>query len=450
MQPHLKGGSALYTPGRGSLADNVAYLGDKGTFDAKVPGSSGIPPTTKVITPKAIVILDAVVLSKIQAEPAFAKSLVDNKAILLEPVGFNDGNNMYNTPTPEVIAQRTKTILDRANAIQATDPKMKFDVAVTRALEEKTQKALEGTAVAGQLKGQLQIVDPASHANIKDSAAIAEQLNGKAGITADGVHNAVSGLNEADAALFRELMAHQAEIFSTRRQAQAADKQANNMYDIATAKGVPKGKVYYFIFKDMKSYGMVAMAHREMTGTAPDHYINGPTDLAAKVTDGSIPPDGMLVILDDVAGSGDSLRQATEGAQRAGFRGQIVVSPMVSTVEAQTLFNGAPGSGGGITGRPGTSVQFAPESMVNSLKDSQWYNSLPKPKQDRLVDLLKHTGFPGNGGADLNGNGLCMAFPYMAPDNNNAFFADQVAPSFITNENENASKNNYAPWTPTK
>ena len=88
--------------------------------------------------------------------------------------------------------------------------------------------------------------------------------------------------------------------------------------------------------------------------------------------------------------------------------------------------------------------------MVNSLKDSQWYSSLPKPKQDRLVDLLKHTGFPGSGGADLNGNGLCMAFPYMAPDNNNAFFADQVAPSFITNENENASKNNYAPWTPTK
>ena len=66
------------------------------------------------------------------------------------------------------------------------------------------------------------------------------------------------------------------------------------------------------------------------------------------------------------------------------------------------------------------------------------------------MDLLKHTGFPGSGGADLNGNGLCMAFPYMAPDNNNAFFADQVAPSFIANENDNASKNSYAPWTPTK
>jgi len=443
MQPHLKGGAALYTPGRGSLADNVAYLGDKGGFDAKVAGSAGKPPVTNKVNGKVIVILDAVVLGQIK-DPVFAKSLVDNKAILLEPVGFNDGNNMYNAPTPEVIAQRTKSILDRANAIKSTDPKMSFDVAVTQALRENTQKALDSTAVGAQLKAQLQPVDPAAHADVKSSAAIADQLNGKAGITAEGVHNAVSGMSDADAALFRELMAHQAEIFSSRRQSQAVGKQAQNMYDIAAQKGVPKDKVYYFIFKDMKSYGMVAMAHREMTGTAPDHYINGAAELSTR----NLPPDAMLVVLDDVAGSGDSLRQATAGAKSSGFQGQIVVSPMVSTVEAQALFNGAPGTPNAGIARPGSNVTYAPESMVNSLKDSQWFNSLPRPKQDRLVDILKHTGFPGAGQPDLAGNGLSMAFPYMAPDNNNAFFADQVAPAFIANNNENASKNNYGEWTP--
>lgn len=76
--------------------------------------------------------------------------------------------------------------------------------------------------------------------------------------------------------------------------------------------------------------------------------------------------------------------------------------------------------------------------MVNSLKDSQW--SFGRYSR---AHRLSWRGQP-----DLAGNGLSMAFPYMAPDNNNAFLADQVAPSFIANNNVNASKNSYGKWTP--
>src|SRR5262249_8302779 len=150
-----------------------------------------------------------------------------------------------------------------------------------RVLDENVTDALKASGLDAQLKpGQLEDIDPGSHVDVNSSAKIADHLNDRAGITPDKIGQALAGYKEEDAALLREMLAHQAEIFSSRRQAQDINAQSNQVNQTAAQKGVSDpANVYYFIYKENKSYGMLAMAHREMTGTKPDHYINGPAEL---------------------------------------------------------------------------------------------------------------------------------------------------------------------------
>ena len=124
------------------------------------------------------------------------------------------------------------------------------------------------------------------------------------------------------------------------------------------------------------------------------------------------------MILDDVAGSGESLDDALTSAKSTGYPGEVVVSPMVSTEQAKGRFTGEPGKPG-IVDRQ-SKVTFAPEQMARALEESDWFKSLPEAKRKRLRDLIQYSGYQKNA--------LSMAFPYMAPDNNNGFFATAVAP----------------------
>jgi len=298
---------------------------------------------------------------------------------------------------------------------------------------------MKASGLDAQLKpGQLDEIDPGSQVDVNSSAKIADQLNDHAGITPDKVHQALAGYKEEDAALLRELLAHQAEIFSSRRQAQELKAQSAKIDKAAELKtGVVSdpANTFYFIYKQDKSYGMLAMAHRELTGTKPEHYINGPGELKTN----PLPDNAVLVILDDVAGSGQSLSSAYTQAREAGFKGEIIISPMVSTRDApntvQTGFGDKnidpnPDAYGQATDAKTT---FAPKEYANALHDSAWYKSLPPDKQLRLDYLIEKPGY--------GGNGLSMAFPYMSPDNNNYLFAGTMADQFIVNQNGDAAKN---------
>jgi hypothetical protein len=138
------------------------------------------------------------------------------------------------------------------------------------------------------------------------------------------------------------------------------------------------------------------------------------------------------VILDDVAGSGSSLTIAMTNARNAGFKGEIVISPMVSTEAAPKLLQN--GDNFGHVPMDPTTTTFAPESMANALRGSDWYNSLPADKKTRLEDLVQ--------GLNFGSSGLTMAFPYMAPDNNNSFFSGTLAEQFVVNKNADGVKNN--------
>jgi hypothetical protein len=320
--------------------------------------------------------------------------------------------------TPEMIAKRTGELLTRANKIVAdSGNKVPFDDAITKALDEATDAALKNAKVTGTLEP----VDPAKNPDMT-SAGIAKQLNGNAGITADTIKQVLDQLPEADRAMIREMLAQQSEIFSTRR---IAEQLAKQHADILAKVGVPASQVYFLIPRGSKSYGMVSMAHREATGTSVDHYLNSNAEAA------KLGPNTAVVILDDVAGSGDSLVDVSTDLIAAGYKGKIVVSPIVSTSAADGRFK-APGMK--------SKVDYEPGRVMQAIRDTPMYKGLTPEQQTRLLELLGNYGW--------GQNGLSMAFPYMAPDNNSQFFGDQIAPKFIVNKNADAAKKLGGNWSP--
>lgn len=414
LETELWRGNALYLPGSGSLADNIAYVSSKHSFD-KIEGLERPLVTTKELRPRTFIIMDEVVLHKIQTEPEFAKAITKYSIRMLEPRGFRNGINLYNSPNAEAVATRTAEILHRAFALNA-DGRITFEKAVDVALSNGTIDTLRAANPA--LEYNLKEVDIEQYPELSEQA-ISRQLNGGAGISEGELTEQLSRLSVEQREYARELLAHQSEIFSSRRLARELAEQHKLLVELASRRGISPDKVFFFIPEEGKSYGMLAMAHRQATSTTADRYINGSAELKAR----KLGKDTALIVLDDVAGSGMSLRDSVE-VMLLSYSGEVLVSPMVSTEMARSsIGDGFPGS---------TNVTFAPRAMSRALEESFFYKNLDPAQQENVSSVAGAKGFARNA--------LSMAFPYMAPDNNNSFFGDLIAKFYILNRNRSAAK----------
>ncbi len=414
------GQAPLYLPGKGSLADNLAYTAGKGSYDHLPNGELTIN-ATSVIKENTVVILDEVVLRQLQTNPQLVQDIVEKKSIILEPLGFNTGINLYNSPSPKAVAERTASLLHLATEIE-TAQQVPFDQAVQLALDSNA------TALAKlhpELPARLRRVSPPKAGDDSD-AEISKLLNGEAGINERELEAELKRVPPAMRDQARELLARQSEIFSSRRFAGELEEQHHQLLAQASAAGVPAEKVFFYIPRQGKSYGMLAMAHRQATGTSVDRYINGISETKER----SLGKDTAVVIFDDVAGSGESLALASAALVQSGYRGRVIVSPMISTEYAKHAMAGVSAKS--------PNVEFAPRSMARGLKESFFYQGLDPAQQH---ELLKSVGSRG-----YKGNGLSTVFPYMAPDNNNSLFGDLIAKFYIANRNRAAAKtDDYEP-----
>lgn len=419
LEPYLAQGYTLYRPGSGSLADNLTYTAAKHSY-AKLPDVSLILTTTTFIGPRTVVLLDEVVLHQLRADPRLAEKMLTSKCQLLEPRGFQAGINLYNNPTPEAVATRTDAIFRQALALSA-DGSQSFEQAVDAALHSGTRAQLD--AVNPALAGLVKEVDVADHPELSD-ASITRQLNGDAGINEEQLSVALARVPPELHDHAREVMARQSEIFSSRRFASDLGDQHHKLLARAAERGVPEDKVFFYIPQGGKSYGMIAMAHRQATGTSVDRYINGLDDLRSR----KLGSDTALVIFDDVAGSGHSLRDASRALGNIGYAGSVLVSPMISTEMANDVFNN-PEDGVSADYR---NIEYMPRTMSRALEESFFLQSLKAKDRHLTKKVVRHRGYKNNA--------LSVAFPYMAPDNNNALFGDLIAKFYMTNQNVLASK----------
>ncbi|MEQ1567024.1 MAG: hypothetical protein ABMA64_15400 [Myxococcota bacterium] len=397
-------GKTLYLPGGGSVADNLAYMAQKGLF-----GTGATLRTVRELEFDMVVVVDDVLLARIARDHDFALDLVDCGAVLINPRGMNSGINLFNATDPDAIRNRLSGLVTRAGAGGDAD------AAAARVLDEDLLRQLD--AADPRLRRALQTVDPAA-AGADTSAAIANSLNGGQGITANEVEAALSQLPPQYRAMARELLVQQSQVLSPRTFAQKLLEHHRTLESMAAGR-----EMYFYIYRPNKSYSTMALAHQEVTGTSPDRYITGANEFASRRPG----PNSVVVILDDVAGSGNSLQDAFESLN---YRGDVIVAPMLSTTEAANLF------GGMASANP--NLRYAPQGMVQSLESSELFRNLTPDQQAMMRRLVGNQGF-GN-------NGLSTAFPYMAPDNNNEFFGSLVAPYFLANRTAGASKSTgYTP-----
>ncbi|HZS41092.1 MAG TPA: hypothetical protein VFF06_29890 [Polyangia bacterium] len=425
----------LYTPGRGSLADNIEYCNnEKQAFDAVVsPGKIKITDPRGELEPHAIVILDKVVLDQIRTTPGFAAELIAKNCLLLDPVGLESGINMFNAVSSTAIARRTGDLLQRSHEIHRSFAgTVSFEEAVTMALREPMRQTLH--AADPRLMRMVEPVDAAGHVDLS-SDALSRVLTGATGITRTDLEAAFGTMSEKGRSYARELLARQGEVYSPRAFARMLAQHQQHLMTVAAQRGVAPEDVYFFIYKPKKSYGMIAMAHRDVTDTDSDHYINGPEDLRRLVASGKLHDRTMVVVLDDVAGSGASQGEAVDsgGIKTTPYAGHIIASPLLSTERAKNLFVGA----NGLTSRI-PRLAFEPRTVTQVFTESAFYKGLSTQQRADLEKVIQGLGY--------DRNALSMAFPYMSPDNNNAFFVDRMAHFFIFNRNENAVKHINAPW----
>ena len=387
MDPHLANGAALYTPGSGSVADNVSYLASKSTF-AGQPGVTSDPlgklPDSDQLAPGSIVVLDRVVLDRIERDPTFARALEQYECTLLEPLGLEAGINMFNAPSSESIVEHTRRVLGRSRELRAADSGLTFESAINPALSERARSTLE--RANPELLARVQQVDPAAACG-ESSEEIAHALSGDAGVSEAQVAANLATFTPFARPLMRELFAAQCEIFSMRRFANAITSLHSAVLETAARAGVPAENVYFYVPSQGKSYGIMALTHREATGTPASRYLNGPNDLVER----SLPEGAAIVILDDVAGSGDSLVSAVEFAdaavQRAGrLLSAVIVAPMIATEVASERFRGLVQRRGGAGAG---SVVFQPHAMVNSIAATPLYSGLDGDYRYALKELTK-------------------------------------------------------------
>jgi hypothetical protein len=432
---HLEGGSKLYLAGAGSVADNLAYLHSKSAF-------SGDLPTTENLERGAIVILDEVLLGRLQNEqtgPALLQSLIDHQCVLLHPRGLTEGLRLFDPFGGSRTRDRVVDLLARARALHQGDES--FDEAIHRALDQRVRQVLHGRVA-------FEAVGPPTRSPDSDME-LARQLSGYAGVNAGEVGEALranlrrvpESISDA-MPLMRELVARLSTIHSPRTLAAAVAQHHREVMDYLSDLGVDPDNVHFYIPARGRSYGLIAMAHQQATDTPAGRYINGADEAR------NLGPEAVVVILDDVAGSGGSMQKAIRGYReevvglfqanpRGQFQGTAIVAPLFSTPQARSRFTTARTEWGNApmirenvqTGQ----VHFVSRREIQSLETSPFFRSLPPALQEVARRLLG----PALG---YKQNALFMVFPYMSPNNNNEFFASFLAHYFILNRNRAAVK----------
>ena len=202
-----------------------------------------------------------------------------------------------------------------------------------------------------------------------------------------------------------ELLHRNAEIFSPRRLTQFSIEKQKAIEAYAKERNILPQSIYYLIPNINKSYGVVTMQHLLVNNIPPEQAVS---DISA------VPPkNSMVVILDDVAGSGASLC-AVYNEIKHFYNGPVVISPTISSLTAANFLKSSC-----------KSAAFIPGKVITPFKQSDYFKNLPTERKKIFDVLMGSLGF----GRD----GLSIAFPYMAPDNNNQFFAKDIAPRFTLN-----------------
>ncbi len=352
---------------------------------------------------RGVVLLDRHMLHQLQSNEKLLRHIKENDFIILYPDGWMEGLNPFNQSTLELLRHNTQQVLALAKDIASKKP-IDENEALTEAISKPTRDIIQSLGLENNfilLKNKPRI----RHRLTPIPQEIAENLEPER-ISSAELYKVIASYAEPEyrsAAL--ELLHRNAEIFSPRRLTQFSLEKQKAIEAYANEKKIPLQSIYYLIPNINKSYGVVTMQHLTVNNIPSEQAV---TDIKA------VPPENsMVVILDDVAGSGSSLSGAYNRIKDL-YNGPVVISPTISSTRAAQYIKDSC-----------KAATFLPGKVITPFKQSDYFKNL-SAKRKKIFELLM-------GSLGYGEDGLSIAFPYMAPDNNNQFFRTEIAPHFTLN-----------------
>lgn len=386
-------GNGIFVDETISLASSLRYINQKDSFINK-----------HVFNPASgTCIIDDIVLNRLETDKDFLNKIVSNPNIKLAyPEGWVDGMNVYSQTKD--LKNEFSTVFEKLNNIKRQSPSISDEQAISQVLNISILDRLKKLGINKEIK-IIRNAEKLHGSQLPTAQSIANNLKPD-GMTKAQLEEIYKKFPKEYEPYINEVLANGMNVSSPR----SMGFKLQNLHErILSASGGDKDKIYYFVSDMYSSYSLVNMQYQLVNKISPDKIITSGKALI------KIPKDATVVLLDDVAGSGDSLSSAYHKLLTTCNAKNIIISPMIASNRAIKKFTSY--------GIPG--LKFIPGEFQVAFDKSKYYLSI----KDTAEGMKMHKVLQNGGYGDY----LNVAFPYMSPDNNNALFSTQFAPFFTLN-----------------
>lgn len=418
----------------GTLAGTLAYLEEKARFENKHRTPQSPFRAKPILNSQNVAGAHKVYLVDPQS-PVFQpgstavedlkKAVKSAKAILLYPKYWLEGVTAFDELSENSLYEKAAAVIN-SHPFHQVKPVMDGLGFQKPKVVENTTPFARSTTLPDQILSQLSSPKMTSQ-------QLGRELNGY-GQTSQTQKN-----------LLLFMLQRSMQVFDERRLATLSKQLNQRIMDLANQKQIAPDKIYYYIpetispkgIRDYKSHGIATMLYTRACGVRASQVITEKSQIAA------LPQNSMLVVLDDLAGSGGSLKKLYADIKKVRFKpgapgrliqstsaqnpykGTVVVAPLVSTKQASDLFAEIKRQLGQHQAAERDKLEFIYGVQVPSFIKLPDYIQLP---QTSKIDLDSVMGSKGYGGQALN-----VVFSHMSPNNNNQFFADNIAGYYTLN-----------------
>ena len=212
---------AIYAPGTTTLGDSLQFLQDRRLFKnfKKLKFDSDIRPDCAVI-------LDDPVLRQIENDSRFAKTLIKNRAILINIEGYESGIGMFSCHNSSDLRRTIIPIyLGASKFLRDSEGQMSFSDAVAAKLNDTVHRRLTRAEEIHELGGKLfeRVVTVAPTRHLEPMLKLFDgELNDRSLLNESRLAKILRGQTDPDAA--RELIVQTMQVFSLRRLGEIAQK----------------------------------------------------------------------------------------------------------------------------------------------------------------------------------------------------------------------------------
>ncbi len=421
----------LYSEADGSLADALRYtVSRKRLFDCKSPIE-----LTNCKDEEPCLLLDQAMVKRLEDSPELVDEFVKAKSPVLCPSIQIAGCNPSTVASAESLQPKLSSIVAAAEKAKEAGVKASSDTdLVEQVLDSLARERLAAINPALLDRYETVPIKPLktdeSAGELDTQARIAYQLNGSQAITLEQTTKILDKVPEEWRSMARELVSQNSEVQSPRAMSQLARTQLRRIHEFAKTVGVEAEDIRFVVYDSKKSYGVYSHLFKEanLNQLRPSQFVS--QGALPDVRENLKGKKQLYVILDDYAGSGESLLIDARRRVRnlVGKDPQIVCAPSISTTQAFEALNRAR--------RPtiDPNCQLIAGRVIACVEDSPL-----AIEGDRAYRSAVIGGLGDDCGWSRTGS--CVSLPYMGPDNNGSLFGgDMFNPFFVINGNTSACK----------